>query len=55
MTGETANGRSMRVMSTLLPRNWNLVMHQAAAMPKTTLAGTAMAAVVSVSLMAASA
>jgi hypothetical protein len=45
MTGETAKGRSMSVMSRLLPGKVNFAMHHAAATPKTRLAGTAMAAV----------
>ena len=45
----------MRVMSTALPRKSNLAIAQAAAMPKTALSGTAMAATRRVSLMAASA
>ena len=52
MTGETAKGRSMRVMSTFLPRNSNLEMHQAAAIPNTRFTGTAMPAMSRVSLAA---
>ena len=54
-TGETENGRSMSVIRKALPRKSNLAIAQAAAMPKTALSGTAMAATRSVSLMAASA
>src|SRR5688572_12948551 len=52
ITGDTAKGRSMRVVSRLLPRKLCFAMSQEAAMPKTTLAGTAIAAVTSVSLIA---
>ena len=55
ITGETAKGRSIRVISTFLPRNSNLEMHQAAAIPNTRLIGTAMLAIRSVSLAALSA
>src|ERR1700677_1847426 len=55
MTGETAKGRSIRVMRRLLPRKENFAIAQAAATPKITLAGTAIAAVSSVSRMAAKA
>ena len=55
MTGETAKGRSMRVMSTFLPRNSNFEMHQAAAIPKTRFTGTAMLAISRVSFAALSA
>jgi hypothetical protein len=41
------------VIRTLLPRNWNFAIAQAAASPKSTLAGTEIAAVSSVSQMAA--
>ena len=34
MTGETEKGRSIKVISKLLPGNSNLAMAQAAAMPK---------------------
>ena len=54
MTGETANGRSISVISRLLPRNSNLAIAQAAARPNTRFSGTAMAAASSVSLIAAS-
>ena len=53
MTGETANGRSMSVISSCLPRNWNLPIAHAAQTPKMRFAGTAMAAAVSVSVSAA--
>jgi len=52
-TGDTASGRSISVMRMLLPRNSNLAIHHAAVMPKTVFNGTTMAAVVSVSRMAA--
>ena len=45
MTGETANGRSISVISRFLPRKSNLAIAHAAATPKTRLSGTAMAAV----------
>ena len=54
MTGETAKGRSISVTSALFPRNENFAMPHAAAIPKTTLTGTAMAAASSVRRMAAS-
>ena len=50
ITGETANGRSIRVISRFLPGNSNLEMHHAAATPNTRFIGTAMAATSSVSL-----
>ena len=53
MTGETENGRSISVVRKALPLNSNLAIAQAAATPKTRLQGTAMAATVSVSLIAA--
>src|SRR6187551_2756918 len=55
MTGDTANGRSMSVVSRLLPRKLYLAMSHDAATPNTRLAGTAITAVVRVSLMALSA
>src|SRR5512140_997908 len=51
-TGLTANGKSISVMSRLLPLNSNLAMAQDAAMPNSRLAGTAMAAAMKVSLIA---
>jgi len=51
-TGETENGRSIRVISNCLPRNWNLVTAQAAATPNTRFTGSAMAATSRVSRMA---
>ncbi len=54
ITGDTASGRSMSVISTLLPRNSNLAIAQAAASPNTVLIGTTTAAVSSVRRMAAS-
>ena len=53
ITGETANGRSISVTSRLLPRNSKRAMAQAAAMPNSVLAGTTIAAVSSVSRIAA--
>ena len=44
MTGDTANGRSISVVSRFLPRNSNFAIAQAAESPNTRLAGTAMAA-----------
>ena len=55
MTGETANGKSMSVISALLPQKLNLAIAQAAARPNTRLRGTAVAATCSVSLIAAQA
>ena len=52
ITGETENGRSISVISRLLPRNSNLAMHQDAATPKTRLSGTAMAATSTVNWIA---
>eukprot|EP01022_Parablepharisma_sp_SALTPOND_P004178 TRINITY_DN1187_c2_g1_i1.p1 TRINITY_DN1187_c2_g1~~TRINITY_DN1187_c2_g1_i1.p1 ORF type:complete len:554 (-),score=206.99 TRINITY_DN1187_c2_g1_i1:2173-3834(-) len=52
ITGETENGRSIRVSNRFLPRNSNLAIAHAAATPKTRFSGTAMAAVSRVSLMA---
>ena len=53
ITGETASGRSMSVISTLLPRNSNLAIAHAAASPKMVLTGTTMSAVIRVRRMAA--
>ena len=53
ITGDTANGRSISVRRTPLPRNWNRAITHAAAMPKPTLSGTAIAAAISVSRIAA--
>src|SRR6185437_15881277 len=53
ITGDTENGRSIRVVKDALPLNSNLATAQAAATPKTRLSGTAMAATSSVSLIAA--
>src|SRR5205823_3449334 len=55
MTGETENGRSINVISTLLPRKSNLAIAQAAATPKRRFAGTAITAATNVSRIAASA
>src|SRR5450432_2660918 len=52
ITGETLNGRSTTVISTLLPQKSYLEISQAAATPNTTLSGTEMPAVSNVSLMA---
>ena len=51
ITGETANGTSMRAVSSVLPRKSNLPIVHPAASPKTTFAGTTTAAVASVSRM----
>ncbi len=40
MTGETPKGMSIRVVSTFLPVNWNLVMAHAAARPNSVFMGT---------------
>src|SRR5690606_22036026 len=53
MTGETENGRSIRVTRMLLPRNSYLLTHQAAATPNTRLSGTEMPTAISVSFSAA--
>ena len=55
MTGETEKGRSIRVISRLLPLNSNFAMAQEAVRPKMTFRGTAIAATVKVSRIAASA
>src|SRR4029077_2591449 len=55
ITGETEKGRSINVMRKLLPGNWNFAMAQAAAIPKIRFSGTAMAAAVKVSQIAAAA
>ncbi|SSS04426.1 Uncharacterised protein [Acinetobacter baumannii] len=52
MTGETEKGISIMVVKTALPLNWNLETAHAAATPKITLIGTAIAAVNSVSFTA---
>jgi hypothetical protein len=52
-TGDTENGRSINVMSSVLPRNSNLAIAHAAARPKTTLSGTLIAAMSKVSFIAA--
>ncbi len=44
ITGDTENGRSIRVISRLLPRNSNLLTAHAAATPKMVFSGTAIAA-----------
>ena len=44
ITGDTANGRSISVISTLLPRKSNLAIAQAAARPNTRFSGTQIAA-----------
>ncbi len=48
MTGDTAKGRSMSVISAFLPRKSNFAMAQDAARPNARFAGTATAAVSSV-------
>ena len=55
MTGDTEKGRSISVISKLLPWNSNLVIAQAEATPKTRLSGTAIAAVSNVNSIAANA
>jgi len=55
ITGDTENGRSTSVINRFWPANWNFVIAQAAAMPKTALNGTTIRAVSKVSRMAASA
>ena len=52
ITGETANGRSIRVIRRFLPRKSNLVIAHDAAIPKVVLSGTAMAAVNNVNSIA---
>src|SRR3546814_7112248 len=54
-TGDTEKGKSMKVMSRLLPGKSNLAIAQDAARPKSTLSGTLMAATRRVSLTAANA
>src|SRR6478736_2702028 len=54
ITGETLNGKSTTVISTLLPQKSYLETSQAAAIPNKTLSGTAMPAVSNVSRMASS-
>ena len=49
ITGDTANGRSISVISRFRPGKTNLEMHQAAATPNTRLIGTAIEAIRSVS------
>ena len=53
MTGDTANGRSISVVSRFLPRKSNLAMAQPAQTPNTRFNGTAIAAASSVSFSAA--
>ena len=53
MTGETANGRSMSVVSSDRPRNLNFAIAHPAHRPKTRFAGTAIAAASRVSFSAA--
>jgi len=52
-TGETENGRSIRVIRIDFPRNLNFAMAHAAANPNNTLSGTAIAATVKVNRIAA--
>src|SRR5882724_2874108 len=54
-TGETENGKSIRVTRNPLPQKSNLETAQEAEIPNTAFSGTAMAAVISVSRIAASA
>ena len=51
-TGEIENGRSMKVRRRLLPGKRNLVIAQAAAMPKAAFSGSTQAATVRVSRIA---
>ena len=53
MTGDTANGRSISVVSRFLPRKSNLAIAQPAQTPNTRFNGTAIAAASSVSFSAA--
>ena len=53
ITGETVKGKSISVVRTFLPTNSNLAIAQDAATPNSMLSGTAIAAVISVSWMAA--
>ena len=53
ITGDTLNGRSISVISALLPRNRYFAISQAAATPNTRFSGTQIAAVSSVSRIAA--
>ncbi len=55
MTGDTVNGRSMKVVRRLLPVKSNLAMHHAAVTPKTVLSTIDATAVISVRRIAASA
>src|ERR1022692_3547933 len=52
ITGDTAKGRSISVIRTFLPRNWNLAMAQDATSPNSRLQGTEIPAVISVSMIA---
>ena|ERR1700712_319781 len=52
MTGETENGRSIRVTRKLLPRNVYLLTHQAALTPNTRFSGTEISTAITVSLSA---
>ena len=52
ITGETENGRSIKVVKIDFPRKLNLATDHAAATPNTTFNGTAIAAVSKVSLTA---
>src|SRR3546814_11367453 len=54
-TGDTEKGKSMKVMSRLVPGKSNLAIAQDEARPKSTLSGTLMAATRRVSLLAAKA
>ena len=53
ITGDTANGRSISVVSRFLPRKSNLAIAHPAQTPNTRFAGTAIAAARSVSFSAA--
>ena len=52
ITGETENGRSIKVINRLLPRNSNFAIAHEAARPNTTFNGTAIAATSKVRRMA---
>ncbi len=54
ITGDTENGRSIKVVNRLLPLNSKRVIAQAAATPNTVFNGTVTAAVNKVNLIAAS-
>ena len=55
MTGDTEKGKSIRVSKSCFPLKSNLVIAQAAAIPKIKLSGTEIKAAITVNLMAANA